>query len=104
MFKLPYLHNYAAFLPDLSGGLDIVVRLGLPDADGLLCSALQQPVSGHQCSPHAGCAHVHTNIKNLCHEGTSWAECGGRRFIINQVTVQSVDIEQVKQTREKRYY
>ncbi|KAG7227287.1 hypothetical protein INR49_000291 [Caranx melampygus] len=54
---------------DLSGGLDIVVRLGLPDADGLLCGAPQQPVLGHQCSPHTGSAHVHSNIIDLRHEG-----------------------------------
>lgn len=63
----PYLDNHAAFLPDFSGGLDIVVSVGLPYADGLLRGALQQAPPGHQCGPHTGGAHVHTNIVNLCH-------------------------------------
>lgn len=46
-----------------------MVRLGLPDADRLLCSAPHQALSGHQRSPHAGRANVHSHIIDLCHEG-----------------------------------
>lgn len=69
--RSPYLDHCAAFLPDLRGGLDVVVRPGLPDADGLLCGALQQARPGHQCGPHTGGAHVHSHIVDLCHEETS---------------------------------
>lgn len=64
----PHLDHRAALLPDLSGGLDIVVGLGLPYADGLLCGALQEAPPGHQCCPHTGGAHVHANVVDLCHE------------------------------------
>lgn len=66
-----YLDECAAFLPDLSGGLNVMVSLWLPDVDGLLCSALQQTRPGHQRRPDAGGAHVHSNIVDLCHEESS---------------------------------
>lgn len=66
------LDHSAAFLPDLSGGLDVVVDLGLPDADGLLGRGGQDPRPGHQRRPHAAGAHVHSHVVDLGHEETSW--------------------------------
>lgn len=63
----PYFDNCATLLPDLSGGLDIVVSVRLPDADGLLSNALQQTWPAHQGCPHTGGAHIHANVVNVCH-------------------------------------
>lgn len=69
-----HLDHDAAFLPNLSRGLHIVVGLRLPNSDGLVRSAPQQTTASHQRRPDTGGSHVHSHVVNFRHEEVNWLQ------------------------------
>lgn len=49
-----------------------MVRLRLPDSDGLARGAPQHTAAGHQRRADTGGPHVHTHVVNFRHEQVKW--------------------------------
>lgn len=60
--KLIYSDCAAALGPDIRGGLDIVVLMGLPNVNRFFGHALDLPITGNKCCANAGCAHIYSNV------------------------------------------
>lgn len=73
-----HLDHGAAPLPDLGGGLHVVVAARLPDGDGLVRTAPQHAGASHQRRAHTGGAHVHSHVVDLRHGGAALGV--GRRW------------------------